>query len=143
MAVWAIADIHASRTDPETGSPAKPMDLFGPQWKDHVRRLEEAWREIVEPDDTVVVVGDIDWALHLEDARETLERLERLPGRKALIRGNHDYWWSSKTTGKLRKQLPAGMELIHNSSLQVEGFNVCGTKGSPVPGSTEWTPEHE
>ena len=142
MSIWAIADIHASKTDPDTGLPSKPMDLFGARWSNHVDRLERAWRSIVTEHDTVVVAGDIDWALHLGDAMETLNRLDRLPGHKILIRGNHDYWWSSKVTNRVRKALPASLRLLHNEAFQIEGVNVCGAKGSPVPGGIDWTPEN-
>jgi uncharacterized protein len=143
VTVWAIADLHASSPDPNTGRPSKPMDLFGPAWKDHVDRLESAWERVVAPNDTVVIAGDIDWALHLEGALFTLERLDSWNGTKLLIRGNHDYWWSSKTTNKVRRGLPASIRLIHNDSVEVEGTNVCGSKGSPVPGGIDWTPENE
>lgn len=119
------------------------MDVFGDRWLNHVERLERSWQAEVSPQDTVIVAGDIDWALHLDEARETLERLDRLPGSKILIRGNHDYWWSSKSTNKVRKALPLSVQLIHNEALQVEGFNICGTKGSPVPGGIDWTPDNE
>lgn len=143
MTVWAVADIHASRTNPETGLPQKPMDVFGPQWVDHVARLETAWNGRVRDGDTVIVVGDIDWALHLEDALPTLQRIAGWKGTKLLVRGNHDYWWSSKTTGRVRKSLPPGMHLIHNDACLADGFNICGTKGAPVPGSPDWTAENE
>jgi predicted phosphohydrolase len=143
MSIWAIADIHASRRDPQTGAPAKPMDVFGPEWEDHVARIEASWRQDVQPEDTVIIAGDIDWALHLEDAMDTLSRIAKWPGRKLLTRGNHDYWWSSKTTNKVRRQLPASTELIHNDSVAADGFNICGAKGSNVPGSIDWTPENE
>jgi predicted phosphohydrolase len=115
------------------------MDVFGPRWENHLERLEVGWRAEVAAEDTVIVAGDIDWALHLEDAAETLERLHRLPGRKVLLRGNHDYWWSSKTTNKVRRALPPSLTVIHNDSVQAEGFNICGAKGSPVPGGLDWT----
>jgi predicted phosphohydrolase len=118
------------------------MTIFGHEWADHMARLEALWRESVAANDTVLVVGDIDWALHLNEAMETLDRLAGLPGDKILVRGNHDYWWSSKTTGKLRKALPPSIRALHNDALQAEGFNICGTKGSPVPGSIEWTEEN-
>ncbi|MGI8827830.1 MAG: metallophosphoesterase [Chloroflexota bacterium] len=143
MSIWAIADIHASRTDQASGRPTKPMDVFGDQWSDHLMRLLEAWQHSVGDDDTVIVAGDTDWALHLDEAMETLERLDRLKGRKILIRGNHDYWWSSKVTNKVRKRLPASLQLIHNDALVAESVNICGAKGSPVPGGMEWTPENE
>jgi uncharacterized protein len=141
MTIWAIADIHASRTDPETGSPIKSMDMFGESWVRHVERLETAWKESVRAEDTVIVAGDIDWALYLDDARETLDRLGRWNGTKVIIRGNHDYWWSSKSTNRVRRSLPAGVLALHNDAIQREGFNICGAKGSPVPGGLDWTDE--
>lgn len=142
MPVWAIADIHASRTDPETGLPTKPMDVFGPLWASHVERLEHWWQTLVQPADTVLVAGDIDWALHLSDALDTLQRIDSWTGKKILVRGNHDYWWSSKATNKVRKALPPSLELLHNNAIQAEGFNICGAKGSPVPGGIDWTEEN-
>lgn len=115
------------------------MDIFGPQWEDHVARLETAWAEVVEPTDTVVVAGDVDWALHLDDARETLSRMDSWPGTKILLRGNHDYWWSSKSTSKVRRALPPTLRALYNDAHQAEGFNICGAKGSPVPGGLDWT----
>jgi predicted phosphohydrolase len=143
MTLWAIADLHSSSLDPATGRPRKPMDGFGPQWKDHMDRLESAWEKAVGEQDTVVIAGDIDWALHLKDALFTLERLDEWTGNKLLIRGNHDYWWSSKTTSKVRTILPPSIRLIHTDSVVVEDVIVCGSKGSPVPGGTDWTPEND
>src|SRR5437588_12181207 len=114
MSIWAIADIHASRRDPATGTPVKPMDLFGPRWAGHVERLEEAWCRLVAAEDTVIVAGDIDWGLHLDEALETLSRLATLPGRKIMLRGNHDYWWSSKATNRVRRSLSEGTVALHN-----------------------------
>lgn len=118
------------------------MDVFGTVWSNHVERLQESWSAIVEPDDTVIIAGDIDWAMHLADAFETLDLIESLPGTKILIRGNHDYWWSSKTTGKVRARLPTNMLALHNDAISVDGFNVCGAKGSPVPGGMDWTEQN-
>ena len=141
MSIWAIADIHASATEPETGRPFKSMDIFGPRWYNHVQRLEQAWAQRVQDEDTVVIAGDTDWALRLDEALETLNRIDSWPGRKILLRGNHDYWWSSKTSSKVRRSLPPSLALLHNNAFQVEGFNICGTKGSPVPGGIDWTAE--
>jgi predicted phosphohydrolase len=142
MSIWAVADIHASRIDLSTGKPSKPMDIFGDHWEDHVSRMERAWDECVEQGDTVIVAGDIDWALHLEDAMDTLLRLDSWNGRKILVRGNHDYWWSSKTTNRVRRVLPPSIKILHNNALQVEEFNICGTKGCPVPGAIDWTEQN-
>lgn len=143
MTIWAIADIHGSRMDPLTGIPSKPMDVFGEHWTNHLGRLQEVWKVRVACDDTVIVAGDIDWAVQLDDAMETLTLLDGLPGRKILLRGNHDYWWSSKTTSRVRRALPPTLSALHNGAFQVEGFNLCGTKGSPVPGAIDWTSENE
>src|SRR5437588_12327503 len=118
------------------------MDVFGPHWTDHVDRLERAWKESVLPQDTVIVAGDIDWALYLADAMQTLLRIHSWPGRKVLIRGNHDYWWSSKTTAKVRQALPPSLIALHNDALQADGFNIAAAKGSPVPGGIDWTPQN-
>ncbi|HZT97497.1 MAG TPA: metallophosphoesterase [Chloroflexota bacterium] len=139
MTIWAIGDIHASRVDPTTGLPEKPMDVFGPKWSNHVKRIEAAWQTSVADGDTVILAGDLDWALHLEDALPTLDMIDQWKGHKLLIRGNHDYWWSSKATAKVRCALPRSMRLIHNDAVEVEGFNVVGAKGSPVPGGMDWT----
>jgi predicted phosphohydrolase len=139
VSIWAIADIHASRTDPDTGRPLKPMDVFGEQWENHLARIELAWRNSVAAADTVIVAGDTDWALHYEDATETLQRIDSWPGQKVILRGNHDYWWSSKTTSKVRRRLPPSMHALHNDTVVAEDFNICGAKGSPVPGGIDWT----
>ncbi len=139
MSIWAIADLHASRLDPTSGIPLKPMDIFGPAWHDHIGRLERNWEELVQVGDSVIIAGDIDWAVHLEEAMDTLNRLDRWKGSKILLRGNHDYWWSSKTTSRVRSMLPPSLSALHNNAIQVEGFNICGTKGSPVPGDIDWT----
>ena len=88
MSIYAIADLHLSLgTD-------KPMDIFG-GWQDYVPRLEANWNRVVRPEDTVVLPGDISWAMKLENAIEDFRFIERLPGRKVILKGNHDYWWST------------------------------------------------
>jgi predicted phosphohydrolase len=138
MTIWALADIHASPLSAD-GRPEKPMDVFGDEWRDHVERVEAAWRRNVSPHDTVLLAGDLDWSMYLQDAVPTLERMGSWPGKKLLVRGNHDYWWSSKATSKVRRILPDSMSLLHNDSVVVEGFAVCGAKGAPLPGAPEWT----
>src|SRR5579875_88616 len=142
MSIWAIADLHLSQTNPATQRPSKTMDIFGENWIDHADRLESAWNDLVQPNDTVIVAGDIEWALRPDEALESLCRIDTWKGSKLLVRGNHDFWWSSKTTSKVRALLPPSIHLIHNDSVQVEGFNVCGSKGSPVPGAIEWTEQN-
>ena len=122
---------------------SKPMDSFGPAWVGHMDKLEAAWQHLVGPQDTVVLAGDIDWSLYLQDAMFTLNRLHQWNGSKILVRGNHDYWWSSKSTNQVRRILPPSIRLIHNDSIAVEDVNICGCKGSPVPGGMEWTADNE
>jgi predicted phosphohydrolase len=139
VSIWAIADIHASPVDDVSGQPDKPMEVFGPQWTGHLERIERVWASLVQPRDTVIIVGDVDWSLHLEEALPTLQRIARWNGRKILVRGNHDFWWSSKATNRVRRAVPETIELLHNNAIEVEGFNIVGTKGSAVPGGVDWT----
>ncbi|MFQ6043935.1 MAG: metallophosphoesterase [Candidatus Poribacteria bacterium] len=125
MKVWAIGDLHLSGANP------KPMDKFGEQWKNHDEKISTAWRDTVAKDDLVVVAGDTSWAMKLQEAIVDLEWLAQLPGRKAFIRGNHDYWWSS--LAKMRNIAPEGIEFIHNSAVRVNDVVVAGTRGWMLP----------
>lgn len=125
MPVFAIADLHLSFTV------NKPMDRFGPQWTGHPEKIARAWRERVTPQDTVLVCGDTSWAMRLDEAAADLAYLGDLPGRKILLRGNHDYWWGS--AAKVRRALPAGIELLQNGCAEAEGWAVCGSRGWGIP----------
>ena len=127
MRLFAIADPHLSRADP------KPMDIFGPGWEGHPEAFFEGWRATVGADDLVLVPGDISWAMHFDDALVDLRDIADLPGRKVLLRGNHDYWWPS--ISKLRAGLPKGMYAIQNDALEIDGVVVAGTRGWICPGS--------
>lgn len=142
MAIWGIADLHASRVDPGTGLPVKPMDVFGSHWRDHMDQVERNWRRSVVPGDTVIIAGDLDWGMHIEETQDTLRRIDGWPGRKVLVRGNHDYWWPSRSTNRVRRSLPSSISLIHNDALVVEGYAITGAKGAPVPGSSDWSEEN-
>lgn len=125
MAVYAIADLHLPARQ-------KPMDIFGDQWKDHVERIRRDWLERVAPRDVVLLPGDISWAMRLEDALEDLSDIGALPGRKVLLRGNHDYWWNS--IGRVRRALPEGMFALQNDSLLLDGRLYAGSRGWMLPG---------
>lgn len=127
MRVFAIADPHLSRADP------KPMDIFGPGWEGHPEAFFTGWQRTVAPEDLVLIPGDISWAMHFEDAMLDLRDIAALPGRKVLLRGNHDYWWPS--ISKLRAGLPAGMFAIQNDALEIDGVVIAGTRGWICPGS--------
>ncbi|MDB5085051.1 MAG: phosphohydrolase [Bacilli bacterium] len=131
MKVFAIGDPHLSFTT------EKPMDIFGDQWSDHPERMAENWRQIVDNEDWVLIPGDLSWAMTLEEAAIDLDFLGELPGQKIVIRGNHDYWWSTLT--KVRKALPPSLHAIQNDSLAInEQLVICGTRGWTIPGSREF-----
>jgi predicted phosphohydrolase len=121
MNIWAIADLHLS-----FGIPNKKMDIFGPAWTDHAQRLQAAWDASVLPEDLVLIPGDISWAMRFEDALPDLNWIHKRPGTKVLIRGNHDYWWSSLS--KMRQQLPSSLHLVQNDCYTAGTISICGTR---------------
>lgn len=135
MRVFAIADPHLSRLEP------KPMDVFGDRWEGHPEAFFDSWRRTVGAGDLVLVPGDISWAMHFEDALVDLAEIAALPGKKVLLRGNHDYWWPS--ISKLRAGLPEGMFAVQNDALEIEGVIVAGTRGWVCPGSRGYEPKDE
>ena len=124
MSVFVIGDLHLSL------SIDKPMDVFG-GWIDYMTRLEENWRESVKPEDTVVVAGDISWAMKLEDLQKDFDFLHSLPGRKLLMKGNHDYWWTTRT--KMERHFAAQnwdtLQVLYNNAVLVDGVALCGSRG--------------
>ncbi len=126
MRVFALSDPHLS-----FGTPNKAMDRFGPQWVGHPDKIERAWRERVGEKDLVLVPGDVSWAMTLEQARPDLEFLGRLPGSKLLVKGNHDYWWS--TISKVRRALPPGMSALQGDAVRVGDVAIAGTRLWDVP----------
>lgn len=132
MRIFALGDPHLSL------STDKPMDIFGPNWDDHAARLEAAWRAAVNPEDAVLLPGDISWAMSLYEAKADLDFLAALPGTKVLLRGNHDYWWNS--ISKVRAALPGGMHAVQNDSLVLGGVAVLGTRGWVCPGGALFDP---
>ena len=125
MAVFAIADLHLPAAK-------KPMDIFGPHWKDHFQRICADWTDRVTGNDTVLLPGDLSWAMRLEEAADDLASIGRLPGKKILLRGNHDYWWSS--IGRVRRMLGENMYALQNDSLLLDGRLYAGTRGWILPG---------
>ena len=124
MSLFAIADTHLSLGED------KPMDVFR-GWTDYVRRLEDNWRRLVTDRDTVVIGGDISWAMKLEECYEDFAFLNSLPGTKLLMKGNHDYWWQTKK--KLDEYIEANrfdtLKILFNNAYEVGDVAVCGTRG--------------
>ncbi len=123
--IWTISDLHLSTVQ------AKPMDIFGPHWRDHPRRIAAAWQNRVRPDDWVLIAGDISWAMRLPDALPDLQWIDALPGFKVMIKGNHDYWWDR--LGPLRPHLPPSITALEASAADIGPAVVCGTRGWVTP----------
>lgn len=126
MAIFAIGDLHLSLgTD-------KPMDVF-PGWEGYLPKLERSWRALVAPEDTVVLAGDTSWAMNLPDTRADFSFLQGLPGQKWLLKGNHDYWWTTarKMQNFLQENGFDSLHILHNNACVVQGTALCGTRGWP------------
>lgn len=102
------------------------MDVFGREWKGWTQKIEKNWKEQVKNEDLVLIAGDISWAMHIENAVPDLEWIDSLPGTKVLIRGNHDFWWSSKS--KVEKVLPPSLRIICNNAFHWNDLSVGGAR---------------
>ncbi|WP_296957074.1 metallophosphoesterase [uncultured Dialister sp.] len=122
MKLYAFSDFHLSG-DP----PTKPMDIFGAHWHNHREKIVKAWLDTISPEDTVIMAGDLSWAMRMEDAIADLKMLGTLPGRKIIVRGNHDYWWDTVT--KMTRFTEGAFEFIHNSAIDAGGVALAGTRG--------------
>ena len=124
MALYAIGDLHLC-----LGAP-KPMDIFGGAWLGYMDKLKDG-REIIGPEDTTVLLGDLSWALDLERAREDFAWIQEIPGRKIILKGNHDYWWNTAAKFKHFCEVNGftDMHLLNNNCFEYEGWAICGTRG--------------
>ena len=123
--LYCLSDTHLSfSTD-------KPMDVFGRSWDNHAARIEENWKKTVKDGDTVVIAGDISWGMDFEEAKEDLLFINRLPGRKIILKGNHDYWWA--TANKMNIFFAENgidtIDVLYNNAYYREGKIICGTRG--------------
>lgn len=125
MSIYIIGDLHLSF---ETN---KPMNIFGQNWENHSEKIKENWIEKVKPEDTVILAGDFSWATYLEETYEDFKYLSELPGNKILLKGNHDYWWTTVTSMKryLEEQNIENIEFLHNNSYLIEDKIIVGTRG--------------
>ena len=120
MKVFAVSDLHlGSRCD-------KPMDVFGDGWSGYWDNIREDWKNKVGEDDVVLIAGDVSWAMRLEDALPDLDEIGELPGKKVILRGNHDYWWQSYS--RLTGSLPFGMYAVQNNAVRIGNLLVCGSR---------------
>ena len=125
MSIYAIGDLHLSFKNP------KPMNIFGENWDNHEEKIKQDWLSKVKGEDTVVLAGDFSWAMKIEDALEDFQYINELPGQKILLKGNHDYWWTTVTSMKkfLSKHNLENIDFLYNNSFEVENKILCGTRG--------------
>lgn len=125
MAIYAIADLHLSFEE------NKPMSVFGDNWEGHSEKIKENWIKKVKPDDTVILPGDFSWATYLSNAEKDFVFLDELPGKKILLKGNHDYWWTTVTNMKkyLDKKRFTTIDFLYNNSYCIENKIIVGTRG--------------
>lgn len=123
MSLYAMGDFHLSfLTD-------KSMDIFGKEWKNHEKKIEKYCRKLVKPSDVLVITGDHSWGRNLEECRLDMEFIEALPGRKILLRGNHDMFWEANKTERLNRQFEDRLEFLQNNFYNYGEYALVGTKG--------------
>lgn len=124
MALYAIGDLHLC-----LGAP-KPMDVFGGAWEGYMDKLAEGL-SCIKPEDTTVLLGDLSWALSLDEATADFAWIDKIPGRKIILKGNHDYWWSTaaKFYGFCEKNGFSNQLILNNNCYEYEEFAICGTRG--------------
>ena len=124
MALYAIGDLHLC-----LGSP-KPMDVFGGAWIGYMDKLKEGMK-ILTQEDTLVLLGDLSWALGLDEAKDDFAWIDEIPGRKIILKGNHDYWWN--TASKFYKFCTdhgfSNQFILNNNHYEYNGYAICGTRG--------------
>lgn len=120
MSIYAISDLHLSF------SSDKPMDIFGACWDNYWQKICDDWQSKVGEEDTVLIAGDVSWAMTLENALIDIAEISKLPGKKVFIKGNHDYWWNSLS--KIKKALPKDFYVIQNDALKLDGVIIAGSR---------------
>ena len=125
MAIYTIGDLHLSFHE------NKPMSIFGDNWKGHEEKIKKDWIQKVKETDLVILPGDFSWSTYLNDTKEDFEYLNSLPGKKLLLKGNHDYWWTTITSMRnfLKENKFDNIDFIHNNSYEFENCIIVGTRG--------------
>ena len=125
MSIYVMADLHLSTTT------NKPMGIFGSRWCDHMEKIKKNWSAIISDDDTVIVPGDISWAIDYKEAVDDFSFIDSLPGKKLLGKGNHDYWWGTmaKNRAFVRENGFETIDFLYNNAYKVENYILCGTRG--------------
>ncbi|MBP2645592.1 MAG: Calcineurin-like phosphoeSPTERase [Firmicutes bacterium] len=133
MRIFAIADTHLS------GNPAKkPMSVFGSHWENHWEKIKTDWMSRVTAQDTVLLAGDISWAMKLDEALFDLNEIAELPGNKIITKGNHDYWW--QTVVKMTAAVNHRLTFLQNSFVGIDSYAICGSRGWICPDDPYFSP---
>ena len=125
MSIYVIGDLHLSFNT------QKPMDIFGENWTGHEEKIKRDWLQKVKDEDLVVLPGDFSWETYLENTKKDFEYLNNLPGKKILLKGNHDYWWTTITSMRkfLKENNFENIDFLYNNSYEFEDKILCGTRG--------------
>ena len=130
MSIYIIGDLHLSFG--ENNVEDKPMGVFGQNWEGHTEKIKQDWLKKVKPEDTVILAGDFSWATYLEDTYADFSYINNLPGKKIMLKGNHDYWWTTVTS--MRKYLKEKginhVDFLFNNSFEIENKIIVGTRGA-------------
>jgi len=125
MSIYVIGDLHLPF------GINKPMDIFGDNWEGYTEKISKDWKDKVKPEDTVILAGDFSWATYLKDTYKDFEYINNLPGKKILLKGNHDYWWT--TIKNMKKYLEENnfnnIDFLHNNSFYIENKVIVGARG--------------
>ncbi len=135
MNVYAIGDLHLSGASP------KPMDIFGGHWTEHWEKIKENWRSHVLSGDIVLLPGDLSWAMKLSEAAVDISDICLLPGKKIIMKGNHDYWWSSLS--QVNSLLTNETYALQNNSFVMGEYVIAGSRGWIIPGNYQYKPEED
>lgn len=125
MAIYAISDLHLSFSNKD-----KPMSIFGDKWEGYEEKIKEDWIKKVNPEDIVILSGDLSWATYIDESKEDFEFINSLPGNKIILKGNHDYWWT--TTKKMNEFIKVNgyekIQFLYNNAYEVEDYVIAGTR---------------
>lgn len=125
MSIYVIADLHLSFLED------KPMSVFGTNWNNHTEKIRINWENKVKQQDTVLILGDFSWAMYLNDTKLDFKYLDSLPGTKIMLKGNHDYWWTTlnKMNEFIKENKFKNIKFLYNNSYLVENKIIVGSRG--------------
>ena len=125
MAIYAISDLHLSFSNKD-----KPMSIFGDKWEGYEEKIKKDWLKKVKPEDTVILSGDLSWATYIDEAKEDFEFVNSLPGNKIILKGNHDYWWTTtkKMNEFIKNNCYENISFLYNNAYDLGEYVLAGTR---------------